>query len=1170
LRRINRAISPLLVGLFIAASSAGLSSLRQHVLSTACDIHCIQHVVVIMQENRSFDSYFGTFPGAAGIPMQSGVPSVCVPDPATGNCVRPFHDPNDSNRGGPHHSSNATADINSGQMDGFIAQSELCTNSCPSGNKLDVMGYHDDRDIPNYWAYAKNFVLQDRMFEPIASWSLPSHLEMVSGWSARCSQVGAPSSCKSSLEPDSGTSTTPPDYAWTDLTYLMHQAGVNWGYYADKAINVPARGTPQKWNPLPDFDTVKQDGELGRVQDTSAFFEAAQAGSLPAISWVVPHDAVSEHPPELVSSGQAYVTDLINAVMLSPDWQSSAIFLAWDDWGGFYDHVVPPVVDKLGYGLRVPGIVISPFAKRGYIDHQTLSFDAYPKFIEDDFLGGSRLDPTTDGRPDPRPNVRENVAILGNLVNDFDFTQTPRPPLLLSPDMSSWTQLSDLPQARSDLAATTGPTGSVYAIGGRSAIGLVSTVNSYSPRTNKWSAAPNLSIARSDLAAASTAGGVYAIGGQSSSGPVSTVEVLAGGAWTLAPPLPTARAGLAAVTGSDGRIYAIGGIDAGGHSIGTLEALNPMTGAWAELAPMPASRDHLAAAVTRDGRIYAFGGQVAGVDLATVQVYDTTSNSWKGVAPMPIAAANLAAAPAQDGRHIYVFGGTNSTGDLDTVQIYDTHLGLWSYGTRLPMATDGLAATLGLGAGGQIYAIGGVAAGNVTPSMQAYAPSTGSWIGAPRALPTPRTGLTASTGTDGRIYALGGWSGSMVLSTNEIYDPNANRWSSGPRMPTARSSLASATGLDGTVYALGGTTPTGPTSVVETFSETAQQWSSVAPMPTPRSGLAATTAPDGTIYAIGGQNSSGAPLAAVEAYDPKTKLWTTLAPLNRPRSQLSAVAMSDGTVLAIGGWAGAPSDSVEAYSPSTNTWTQLAPLPSAAFGLAAIAGTDGLIYAIGGSVSGGATSIVSAYSFEANSWQSVMNLPVPRTGLAAAATLGPNQNIIAVGGTISGSATGIGTDFVVPLGAGIAVAVAYADNAHGGAIPAPWSGTSNTQFVGDSGPYDSGAIMIHNYSNVSITLADVAVDVGAQHYDLWGSSLTVPAQGNLILTETVSGNFNTSASQGNGCTQSPTVAYVTVTLGDEMVNTYADATQVLDTGGVDMDVCSATSESRPWQGLHGS
>ncbi|MHB8504706.1 MAG: alkaline phosphatase family protein, partial [Acidimicrobiales bacterium] len=108
------------------------------------------------------------------------------------------------------------------------------------------------------------------------------------------------------------------------------------------------------------------------------------------------------------------------------------IFLSWDDWGGFYDHVVPPVVDGNGYGLRVPAIVISPYAKRGFVDHQVLSSDAFLKFVEDDFLGGARLNPRTDGRPDPRPTVREDVPQLGNLVADFNFSQRPRPPVLLA------------------------------------------------------------------------------------------------------------------------------------------------------------------------------------------------------------------------------------------------------------------------------------------------------------------------------------------------------------------------------------------------------------------------------------------------------------------------------------------------------------------------------------------------------------------------------------------------------------------------------------------------------------------------------------------------------------------------------------------------------------------
>jgi phospholipase C len=160
--------------------------------------------------------------------------------------------------------------------------------------------------------------------------------------------------------------------------------------------------TPGIWNPLPYFDTVRADGELGNIQTIDNYYKAAKSGTLPAVTWIAPSGPVSEHPPARISDGQAYTTSLINAAMAGPDWSSTAIFLAWDDWGGFYDHVPPPSVDENGYGLRVPGLAISPYAKPRYVDHQTLSFDAYDKFIEDDFLGGQRLDPHSDGRPDPR------------------------------------------------------------------------------------------------------------------------------------------------------------------------------------------------------------------------------------------------------------------------------------------------------------------------------------------------------------------------------------------------------------------------------------------------------------------------------------------------------------------------------------------------------------------------------------------------------------------------------------------------------------------------------------------------------------------------------------------------------------------------------------------------
>jgi phospholipase C len=450
---------------FVGTACATTAATQTRAAEPSDPIHKIQHVVIIMQENRSFDSYFGTYPGADGIPMKDGIPAVCVPVPDGGSgCTKPYHDSSDRNIGGPHNFHAAQVAIDGGKMDGFLdvlSTRHRCFQpadpncAASTAKNADVMGYHDERELPNYWRYARDYVLQDRLFEPIASWSLPQHLFLVSEWSAHCAVLQDPSSCtnepqRPDFPPDFGPAARRmhvpgrPDYAWTDLTYLLHRKQVSWGYYVmsgtepdcafdyERCAPVPQSfKTLGIWNPLPGFDTVKQDGELRNVRDLRQIYTDAKNGTLPSVVWIAPSHKYSEHPPALVSDGQAYVTGLINALMRSPQWSSTAIFLTWDDWGGFYDHVAPPVVDENGYGIRVPGIVISPYARKGFIDHQTLSHDAYVKFIEDDFLGGERIDPRTDGRPDPRPDVRENVKILGDLRADFDFSQQPRPPELL-------------------------------------------------------------------------------------------------------------------------------------------------------------------------------------------------------------------------------------------------------------------------------------------------------------------------------------------------------------------------------------------------------------------------------------------------------------------------------------------------------------------------------------------------------------------------------------------------------------------------------------------------------------------------------------------------------------------------------------------------------------------
>ena len=434
----------------------------------------IKHVIVINQENRSFDHYFGTFPGADGIPMDdAGVPTVCAPVPVTGGgdagCEKPYHNLNDKDFGGPHGSTAFTACVADGGMNGFIS-SATGGKGLPQGDggcvpagsptclpaTIDVMGYHDEGEIPNYWAYAKTFTLLDHMFEPVASYSLPDHLYMVSGWAATCSPADAALHCVSDNdnpgngehEGTSGIKLVPPapEYAWTDITFLLHKNGVSWSsYVAGGAAPDCDNGTmtcdasaqhylvPSYWNVLPWFDDVKTDQEVGNVVDAEDFFTNLTSGKLAAVSWLTPSQELSEHPTALVSTGQKYVTGLINAVMSSSYWDSTVIFLTWDDWGGFYDHVRPVTVDANGYGFRVPAITISPWVKPGQIDHTVYSHDAYRHFIEDLFANGERLDPATDGRPDNRPSVRDTEPQLGDLLNEFDFTQPANAPLILAP-----------------------------------------------------------------------------------------------------------------------------------------------------------------------------------------------------------------------------------------------------------------------------------------------------------------------------------------------------------------------------------------------------------------------------------------------------------------------------------------------------------------------------------------------------------------------------------------------------------------------------------------------------------------------------------------------------------------------------------------------------------------
>ena len=386
----------------------------------------INHFVFIMQENRSFDEYFGTYPGVDGV--SSGV---CLQGPAGTPCVQLYHDTNDVQKGGPHGWTNAIADVDDTKMDGFLSQSYGAnTTNCvppdpecsPGSDPRDVMGWHDYNEIANYWNYAHLYVLQDRMFESVLSYSLPAHLYMVAA------QSGGYTGYKQA-EPQS--------YSFPEITQLLASGQISWKYYITSG-NIPdtedgtVTGTlpnqmqdPYKygfWNPLAAFPAVMDNPvQKSRLQDVSQFYEDCKNGTLSQVSWVIPSSPVSDHPPAQVSASMEYVTGLVNAVMNSPNWNDTAIFIAWDDWGGFYDHVVPPKVDRYGLGIRVPALAISPYTKQNVVDHNTYSFESWLKIVEERF----GVTPLT---------ARDNTAL--DMIDAFDFTQQPRPPVLLATTFS--------------------------------------------------------------------------------------------------------------------------------------------------------------------------------------------------------------------------------------------------------------------------------------------------------------------------------------------------------------------------------------------------------------------------------------------------------------------------------------------------------------------------------------------------------------------------------------------------------------------------------------------------------------------------------------------------------------------------------------------------------------
>jgi phospholipase C len=399
IRRILIAISAvfLTIGSLPFPVQAAISS-TDHQANTP-----IQHLVVLMQENHSFDNYFGTYPGANGIPPGTQMP-VDPNNPAAGYVV-PWHIGNSTITDISHSSSTYTDQYDNGKMDGFVS----ALNARNQDGKL-AMGYYDDSDIPYYWNLADSYVLFDQFFSSAKDGSFANHMY----WVAAVPPV-APKG-------------VPLNQVLADIPTIfdkLQAAGVSWKFYVqnyDSTITYRNIGTSGNrssqviWVPLLNFDRFLDDPTLSsHIVDLSQYFIDLQNGTLPSVAYIIPSGA-SEHPPSSLKSGQRFVKTIIQELMRSSSWDSSAFMLAYDDWGGWYDHVPPIQVDQYGYGPRVPVILVSPYAKSGNIDHTVLDFTSILKFIEQNW----NIEP-----------LAQRDANANNFLSAFDFSQSPRLPIFL-------------------------------------------------------------------------------------------------------------------------------------------------------------------------------------------------------------------------------------------------------------------------------------------------------------------------------------------------------------------------------------------------------------------------------------------------------------------------------------------------------------------------------------------------------------------------------------------------------------------------------------------------------------------------------------------------------------------------------------------------------------------
>jgi phospholipase C len=415
----------LLAALGALAGLAGCNSVHENPSLLSPTGSPIKHVVVIMQENRSFDNFFHGFPGAdsaqSGMDKGTVVPLSPVP-------LAEMYDLDHSHPGWWN-------DWDNGKMDGF-AKSQVNPSVSP-------YSYVPSSQIQAYWTLASRYTLADRMFQSNTGPSFVAHQYMIAGQSGQSDEnpnsgLWGCDAAAGSTVPLIGPNGTDlpgvfPCFDYQTMADLLDAKGVTWRYYAP-SNGPPASSTSSAYEAIRHIFYGSEWSSNDISPQTQVLTDIAN-GDMAQVTWIIPDFVHSDHPGNNSNEGPDWVASIVNAIGASPFWDSTAIFINWDDWGGWYDHVAPPTIDNMGPGFRVPLIVVSPYAKRGYVSHQVSETSSLLTFMEKNF---------------GLPNLGARDAAANDLSDCFDYSQLPAPFIAIHTNITVETLLREKPSGLPD------------------------------------------------------------------------------------------------------------------------------------------------------------------------------------------------------------------------------------------------------------------------------------------------------------------------------------------------------------------------------------------------------------------------------------------------------------------------------------------------------------------------------------------------------------------------------------------------------------------------------------------------------------------------------------------------------------------------------------------------